>query len=77
MEIFWTFAVSKTKASNFIRKSLNLATLLFRYHEAPEQVIFSIKPRVIFLNVKIDALKSYMQDGSFYCCGTANSFTLS
>ena len=28
-------------------------------------------------HVKVDALKNYMQCGSFYCCRAANSFNLS
>ena len=46
------FLLVKTKTSNFIRKSMNLALLLYKYHEAPEQVMCSIGSREIFLNIE-------------------------
>ena len=50
-KIFGLLLLVKTKVSNFIRKLFNLVPLLYRYHDIPEQVMCSIGPTEIFLNM--------------------------
>ena len=49
--IFRHLLLLKTKVSSFIRKSLKLPPLLYRYHDTPKRVICSIGPREIFLKM--------------------------
>ena len=51
LQYFRTFAVSKDKGFEFYQKIIEFGPPNLRYHDAPEQVMCSIRPREIFLNM--------------------------